>query len=272
MTGSWDIYKLALSNDLWFHEYIVTAKDLAWNSSTANISYNVVADSVLNINILWYNISNLTATWIIITWTTDKIASESLVDFYANWTQLLNQVATISWTLNTLAVNNLTPNKIYSVVIKSRTSWQQNFTTLTIVIKTSFSNNWLIVNKIENVLWDSIVGWGFENWYHFKFTVTANDLSENGVTLKLADWSNWLGALPIASNTLMSISSNWFKDYNSAVWSVTTVTNNYWEMQNIGSIDSDPQLWGRQFIIDLFYRIPIWAQWVYSTTYWIKTQ
>ncbi len=272
LVGSWWVYLLALSNDLGSHEYIVTAKDAAWNASSATIKYIVVADSVLNMNILWFNLTNLSSTWLTISWTTDKVASESFVDFYANWTQLLNQAATISWTLNTLSVNSLVPNKTYTLVLKSKANWQQNFTTLTIDVKTSSSESWLVVNKIESVLrGDPVVGWSFENWYHFRFFVTANNLSESWVTLKLGDWSNWASTLPIASNTLMSISANWISSFNSATWSVW-VTNSYWAFQSIGSIDSNPELWWRQFIIDLFYKIPAWAQWVYWTTYWIKTQ
>ncbi len=273
LTGSWNEYLLPLSNVLWFHSYLVTARDAAWNSSQATIAYMVVADSVLNMNILWYELTDLTSTWLTISWTTDKVAQQSLVDFYANGTQLLDQAATMSWTLNSLTVSNLVPNKVYAIVLKSRTPWQQNFTTLTLVIKTSASDMWLVVNKIETVLWsDPVSGWDFSNWYHFRFTVTANNMSESWASLRLADWSNGAATLPIAWNTMMSVSANGYDNFASASGSAVAVTDSYSAFQNISQIDSNPELWWRQFIIDLFYKIPSWAQWVYSTSYWIKTQ
>ncbi|MDD2565883.1 MAG: Ig-like domain-containing protein [Candidatus Gracilibacteria bacterium] len=273
LTGSGDIYDLVLSNSIGFHEYVVTASDSAGNTASVTISYLVFEDGVLNNNILGYNLYNLTSTGLVINWNTSLISSESLVDFYANGTQLLDQVATISGTLNSLSVNNLTPNKTYSVVIKSKVNGQENFTTLTIVIKTALSQSGLVINKIESILGNSpVVGGDFSNGYHFRFHITANNLSETGVTLKLADWTNGNSILPIAPYTLMSVSANGFNDYSSASGSTIAVTNAYGALQNISSIDSDSNLGGRQCIIDLFYKIPVGAQGNYGTTYGIKTQ
>jgi len=41
---------------------------------------------------------------------------------------------------------------------------------------------------------------------------------------------------------------------------------------DVSDIDSDANLGGRQFYIDLFYKIPTGAGGVYSTTYGILTQ
>ena len=273
LTWSWGIYSLSLENSIWLHEYIITAKDSSWNESRETITYDVVSDLSPNINILWYTISNLSWTGVTISWETDLISNESTVDFFANWSSLLNQVATINGTGNVININNLELNETYTVKIKSKIAGQDNYTDLQFSFSTADSNNSLYVRNISRIShWDIVVWGNFTNWYHFRFEVTNNNLSETGASLKFDDWSNWAWSLAILWNSEIIVSEKWYDDYASASWSTIGMTNNYGTMQAISWIDWDSTKWWRQFVIDVFYKIPAWAAWSYSTNYWVKTQ
>jgi hypothetical protein len=139
--------------------------------------------------------------------------------------------------------------------------------------KTAPANTGIVVNKIERILHGDVSVWGdYGSGYHFRFFATANNLSETWASLKIADWSNTVSTIAIAGNTKMALSKNWYDDYASATWATVELTNNYGTLQNISSIDADENTWGRQFVIDIFYKIPNWASWAYSTSYGMKTE
>lgn len=105
---------------------------------------------------------------------------------------------------------------------------------------------------------DVAVGGSYGSGYHFRFSVTANSFSESSVYFKLADWSNGVSTLSASGYTQFAVSANGFDDYASASGSLINVTNNYGTAQSI-SADADTDLGGRQFVIDVFYKIPAGA-------------
>jgi hypothetical protein len=267
------VYPLALSNTIGLHAYKITATDSNGNKTVETVTYNVVADSVTNVNIQGYTLSNLTATGVTISWDTDVISTDSKVDFYANGTSTLNQVATISGTTNTLTLNTLTANKTYTVKVKSKVTGQTNYTELTFTIKTATTNTGIAITNLSRISHGDVsVGADYGSGYHFRFAVTANNLTESGASLKLADWSNGASTIAIAANTKLAISASGYDSYAAATGSLVDVTNNYGNLQNISGIDSDDTIGGRQFIIDVFYKIPTGAAGAYSTSYGIKTE
>ncbi|MDD2917341.1 MAG: hypothetical protein PHH70_05870, partial [Candidatus Gracilibacteria bacterium] len=224
-------------------------------------------------NINGYVVNNLVATGATIVWTTDTVSLDSKVDFYANGTQLLNQVATVSGTTNTFVATNLTANKNYTVRVKSKVAGQSNYTELTFGLKTATTGTGIIVTNISRIPHGDIgVGADYGSGYHFRFAVTANNLLESGASLKLADWSNGLSTLSVSGNAQLAVSANGYSDYASATGALVNVTNSYGTFQNIAAIDADETLGGRQFVIDVFYKVPTGAAGAYSTSYGILTQ
>jgi hypothetical protein len=72
-----------------------------------------------------------------------------------------------------------------------------------------------------------------------------------------------------ANNTLVRVSKNWTSDYST--WTTLLTADTYTTVDNdISDIDSKRQIWWRQVYLDLFYKIPSGAGWVYTTTYGIN--
>ena len=76
-------YTLTLSNTVWLHEYVLTAWDAEWNTTAVTITYNVVADSVTNVNITGYTVSSLTNDDLTLSWTTDIVPDNSEVQLFS---------------------------------------------------------------------------------------------------------------------------------------------------------------------------------------------
>jgi hypothetical protein len=101
--------------------------------------------------------------------------------------------------------------------------------------------------------------------------VTVNDLAETELQFKLANWTNWATTMATADNALVRVTENGTSDYST--WTTLTVADTYTTLDSdVSDIDTDANRWGRQVYIDLFYKIPSGAGWVYSTTYGIFTQ
>jgi hypothetical protein len=138
--------------------------------------------------------------------------------------------------------------------------------------KTAASSSGLSVTSIARIPHGDVsVGADYGSGYHFRFNVTANSLTETGATFKLADWSNGVSTLAAGGNTVMAVSQDGVADYVSA-GTTTAVTNAYGSAVDVSSMDADSTLGGRQFIIDVFYKIPTGAAGAYSTSYGILTQ
>jgi len=269
------VYTLALSNSVWLHEYVLVAGDAAGNTTTKTITYNVVADSVSMININQYAISNLSNNSVTIAWTTDVVSSDSKVDLYTNGSSLLNQNATINTTNNTINLNSLIANKTYTVVVKSKAIWQTNYTTLSFTFKTAASDTGIVVNSVNRILNGNTPtpGWDYGSWYHFRFALTVNDMNKDVLKFKLANWSNSVTTMATANNTKIVLSADGVDTHNAWTLSTTlTAADTYSIGMDISALDADPSEWGKQIIIDMFYKIPAWSQWIFSTSYGIQAE
>jgi len=268
-------YTLALANTVWLHEYTLTAWDAVGNTTSKTVTYNVVADTVTNINISGFTVSNLGSTWVTVAWTTSETSADSKVDFYANGSQLLNQTATVSGSVNSLTVSTLLANKSYTVIIKSRVTWQTNYTTLSFIINTAASANGIVVHSVERILDGSTptAGGGYASGYHFRFQVTINNLSKSSVSFKLADWSNSVATMAVASNTKFVWSADGVDSHTEGtILGSLSAADTYASANNVSTVDGDSGVWWRQLVLDMFYQIPTGAQWVFSTSYGIKAE
>jgi hypothetical protein len=223
----------------------------------SNISFANITNS--SVDLSWENDSS-TFTW--------EYMISSLNTFaWATWTW-----ASSTWTVASKSLTWLQAGKTYYVKVKN-TKNGKSTTYSYITFKTSTSNTWIVVNNIQRVIHGDVAVWAdYGSGYHFRFTVTANNMSETGATFKLADWTNGLSTIAVSWNTKIAISTEWYADYAAATWSLVDITNNFGTLQSVNSIDADETVWGRQFTIDLFYKIPTWAGWAYTTSYGIKTQ
>jgi hypothetical protein len=259
---------LTLSRTVWYHTYVLIAWDAAGNTKSVTISYNVFADSVTNINMQKYTVSNLSTTGVTLSRDTDVTAVSSKVSLYADWTSLLDQIATISGTGNTITLNTLTANQIYTVVIKSKVSGQTNYTELSFTITTASAQNGILVSTPRRIYdTDPVAWWGYASGYHFRFDITVNDLTKDTLNFKLADRSNSVTTMATANNTKFAVSAG-----GVSTPSGTTLTgaNIYSSDVTISGIDAKGTVWGRQLILDLFYQIPTWSQGIFSTSYGIQ--
>ncbi|MDP2669981.1 MAG: hypothetical protein Q8O99_03115 [bacterium] len=142
-------------------------------------------------------------------------------------------------------MSTLTPNKTYTVTIKSKASGQSNYTTTSFSIKTSSSANGIVVNSIERILDGSTptAGGGYASGYHFRFNVTVNNLSKSDVSFKLADWSNSVTTMAVASNTKFVLSSDGVdSDTDGTLTGSLTAADTYSSAVSTSTVDSDASL------------------------------
>ncbi len=148
----------------------------------------------------------------------------------------------------------------------------QTVESVPMTFRTASADTGVSVTRIDRIVNDLTVGGDYTSGYHFRFYVTDNSLTETGVSLKLADWTNGSSGLAITSNTVLAVSANGYDTYAAASGSTVAVTNTYDTYVDMSSFDSDTTTGGRQFVVDIFYKIPSTASGVYSTSYGIKTQ
>lgn len=246
-----------------------SVSDLAWNIYTWNIDINFTTQSSIAPTILTLSTSDISSTSAKVNYTTDITPDEreykiSTISWDGTWSVL--------WT-SPFILSNLTPDTVYYYQLRFKKDWQTSYSQIN-SFKTSISDAWIVVTNQSSFSWNPIVWADFWSGYHFRLNVTINNLLETEASLKLADWSNWLTTIPVLANTKAIFSQNWYNDYSSALvtGNLFDVENNYLNYKNIGNIDADNIIWWRQVIIDLFYKIPLWAWWNYSTTYWINTR
>ena len=282
---SWWVYTLSLSRTLWLHEYVLIAGDAAGNKTTATITYNVLADSVTNINVIWYRIYNLSDTGVLIYRETDESSVDNKVDFYTNGYYGVSQTGEVDGSGYSVTYDDLMPNRTYTVIIKSKVAGQGNYTTLSFPIKTASSKHGIIVKNISrlgNDDTDVAANNTYASGYHYRFDLTINDLNKDTLRFKLADWSNSLTTMAVANNTKVFVSEDGVNayDYTGVESNSTTLTGSntysnalpmyYTDDWNTYGMDAEGDVGGRQVMLDIFYKIPTWSQGIFSTSYGIQ--
>lgn len=137
--------------------------------------------------------------------------------------------------------------------------------------KTAADDSGIIVHSISRILHgnDVLANNNYDNGYHFRFYITINDLYEHLLEFKLNNWSQSDGdTMAVANNTTVVVSEAGTSNYG---YGTTLTSTNYTTVDsNVGDIDADQTLGGRQLYLDLFYKIPSGSAGVYSTSYGIK--
>ena len=213
------------------------------------------------------SVSNITSSGMTLTYTTDVTPTTSqyrisTVSYSGSYTTLTSSPATLT---------GLTAGTTYYYQVRFVKNGQ-TVNSVPMSFRTASSDTGIAVTRIDRIVNDLTVGGDYTSGYHFRFYVTDNSLTETGVSLKLADWTNGSSSLAIASNSVLAVSANGYDTYTDASGSTVAVTNTYDTYTDISSLDSDTTTGGRQFVVDVFYKIPSSASGVYSTSYGIRTQ
>ncbi len=243
-------------------------KDATNNLVTESREIYFTTQSASAPDITGLSIGSVTNTGAVISYTTDVLPTTSqyrisTLAYSGSWVTLAASPA---------AVAGLAANTTYYYQVRF-TANGQTVNSVPMAFKTAAANTGIVVNSIARIPHGTpVVAGDFTNGYHFRFNVTANSLTETGASLKLADWSNTVGTLAIAGNTKMVVSQDGVADYATASGSAVDVTNAYGTNVSISAFDADVNTGGRQFTIDLFYKIPTGAAGAYSTSYGIQTQ
>lgn len=171
-------------------------------------------------------------------------------------------------------------------IVEIRLAAGVNSSTDTVSFTTASASDGIIVDSISRILNGNTPtpGGDYESGYHFRFNLTLNDIFADTLNFKLADWSNSATTTAVANNTKIYVSENGidsanhenqlanFDPQNHADYFTTlTGADTYSEDLYIYHLDSDSSKWGNQIILDMFYKIPTWAQGIFSTNYGIKT-
>jgi len=117
-----------------------------------------------------------------------------------------------------------------------------------------------------------IAWWDYISGYHFRFNLTVNDINDR-LRFKLSDRSNSVTTMAASGNTKVVVSENGV-DLDTQWTTGTTATltgpDIYSSNLNIYNMDREIGVRGRQLYLDMFYKIPLWSQWIFSTSYGIQ--
>ena len=252
--------------------YVIVVSSGALSDSSSNIVTGdryiyFTTQSATAPNITGLAVSGVSSSGAMITYATDVTPDTaqyriSTIAYSGSYTTLASSPATLT---------GLTAGTTYYYQVQF-TKNGQTVNSVPMTFTTATADTGIVVTRVDRVMNSLTVGGDYSSGYHFRFYVTDNSLTETGVSLKLADWSNGVSGLAIADNTQAAISANGFDTYASASGSTVAVTNGYTTFSDMSSIDADPSSGGRQLVIDVFYKIPSSASGVYSTSYGIETQ
>jgi hypothetical protein len=242
--------------------------DIAGNNVLGDADIYFTTQSASAPDITGLSVGTVSSTSAVVTYSTDVVPTTSQyrisTSAYAGtWSTLAGSPANFT---------GLTANTLYYFQVRF-TQNGQTVNSVPMSFRTAASATGIAITGISQIPHGTpVVGGDYTNGYHFRFNVTANNLTETGATFKLADWSNTATTLAVSGNAKMVISQDGVSDYATGSGSAVAVTNAYGTAVNIASMDADTTTGGRQFSIDLFYKIPVGAAGVYSTSYGILTQ
>ena len=247
------------------YHYKTYAKDALNNeANTSDANFTTLAcDSTTWVEITSLYISNLWATSAKINYTTDTAADTwfyriSTTAYTWTWTGLDNNYVNIS---------SLATGKTYYYQVKFIKNGQTT-TSNPISFKTATASDGIKVNSIERILNGNnpTPGWDYTNGYHFRFDITVNNMFRDTLKFKLANRSNSVNTMEVASKTEIFVSEEGI-DSRITTWTILTAADTYSSGMSISALDADSNLWGKQLMLDMFYKIPAWSQGIFSTSY-----
>ena len=263
------------------YEILVQAGALSdgTNLTTVDTSIYFTTQSASAPDITKLRSLNITSTGFSIDWTTDivpdtqqyRIWSYAYGSDVKDWTTLAS--ATHSIWLDSVT---LSANSIYYYQVKFVKNWQTTYSN-PIAITTSRWTDWLYVDEISVIKstasYDAINP--YTNWWHFRMKVATDDATKNNLQMSLDNLVSGTNTLSSSWNTMILVSSNGTNNASESAitWSWTNVSTIYstWSTVDISSIDNNPSLWGRQFYIDIYIKIPNGqTPWSYSTSYAVR--
>jgi hypothetical protein len=123
--------------------------------------------------------------------------------------------------------------------------------------------------------YDALNPW--TNGWHFQFKMTADDVSEQYLRMKLDNWISGTNTLATSTNTKILVTGNGQSNpAEGTIEAGTGVTTTYGTGTTIdisGVGDNNPTAAGKQFVVDLFVKIPSGqAGGAYSTSYGLANQ
>ena len=243
-------------------------QDAAGNVVTGDREVYFTTQSASAPDITGLSVGTVTNSSAVITYATDVVPTVkeyriSMLAYSGTWATLATSPATVS---------GLAANTTYYYQVRFAVNGQ-TVNSVPMSFKTAASNSGIAITNIARIPHgDPVVSGDYTNGYHFRFAVTANSFSQTGASFKLADWSNGIGTLAAATNTRMVVSQDGVADYATGSGSAVDVTNSYGSSVSVNGMDADASTGGRQFFIDVFYKIPAGAGGSYSTSYGILTQ
>ena len=264
------------------HVLYVQAHNLAgtrWPTSYQSFNVNEAAPDITSLYM-----SNVTSSSATINWETNGsyqpvgINSGSEVDEYR--IKANNDEYSSWYTLESAQqdIGELNANTTYIVEIKA--SVGTNSSTDTVSFKTAAASDGIVVDSISRILDGSTPtpGGDYASGYHFRFNLTVNNIWNDTLNFKLADWSNGVNTMAVANNTKIFVSQDgvdsadydYEPTYAGTQSATLTWSNVYSSDLEIYHIDADNNKWGKQIVLDMFYKIPSWAQGIFSTSYGIQ--
>jgi hypothetical protein len=252
--------------------YVLTIGSGALSDATGNLvtgttSIYFTTQSAAAPDITTLAIGSITASQAVLTYTTDVVPTTSQYRiatsaYSGTWTTL---------TASPMTLTGLAANTSYYYQVRF-TKDGQTVNSVPLSFKTASAATGIAITSISRIPHgDPVVGADYGSGYHFRFHVTAYDTSETNVAFKLADWSNGSTTLAALNNTKMVLSQNGVADYATGSGNAIAVTTTYGSTGSVAGYDADPSTGGRQFVIDVFYKIPTGAAGIYSTSYGIST-
>ncbi|HBB04143.1 TPA: hypothetical protein DCZ39_04600 [Patescibacteria group bacterium] len=138
------------------------------------------------------------------------------------------------------SITGLTANKTYVVQVKFTKG--ANIVTDTLEFKTAKTSSGIEIHSIDRISTSGpTVGGTYANGYHFRFYVTANDLTEIELQFKFANRTNGATTMATADNTLLRVTENGTNDYSTGT--TLTLADTYTTLSSdISAIDSDSNL------------------------------
>jgi hypothetical protein len=119
-----------------------------------------------------------------------------------------------------------------------------------------------------------IAWWDYISGYHFRFSLTVNDIN-NTLRFKLSDRSNSVTTMAASGNTKVVVSENGVDldtQWTTGTTAILTGADTYSSNLNISNMDREIGIRGKQLYLDMFYKIPLWSQWIFSTSYGIQAE
>ena len=158
------------------------------------------------------------------------------------------------------SLTGLSPNTVYYYRVKSvangKTSYSQIFS-----FTTARGDNGLYTDEIvlvkSTAKYDTTNPW--TNGWHFRFEMTADNITERYLRGKFDNWVSGTNTLATNGNMKMIVSSSGVTADEATIAAATDVKTTYADGTTVdlnGIADNNPNKAGKQFVIDVYVKIP----------------